>query len=106
MIKAGTEQDIFCCRMPLYITHSSLVSLQFNQPIVEMYSKTAIRYVPKFDLKTKYQHYFNKTFVEISTVQSSEQDAMTLSLKGFHLMSKTGPLWPVTLLALKSSLPV
>lgn len=40
------------------------------------------------------------------TVQSSEAEAITLSLKGFHLISKTGPLCPVTLLALKSNRPV
>jgi len=40
------------------------------------------------------------------TVQSSEQDAMMLSLNGFHLMSKTGPVCPVTRLALKSRRPV
>lgn len=40
------------------------------------------------------------------TVQSSEQEAITLSLKGLHLMSKIGPECPVTRLALKSNLPV
>ena len=30
------------------------------------------------------------------TVLSSEPEAITLSLKGFHLMSITGPAWPVT----------
>lgn len=40
------------------------------------------------------------------TVQSSLQDAIMLSLNGFHLMSKTGPLWPVTRDVLKSSRPV
>ena len=30
------------------------------------------------------------------TVQSSEAEAMMLSLNGFHLMSSTGRLWPVT----------
>lgn len=44
-----------------------------------------------------------KTFL---TVQSSEQDAIMLSLNGFHFMSKTGPVWPVTRLALKSRRPV
>jgi hypothetical protein len=29
-------------------------------------------------------------------VASSEQDAITLSSKGFHLMSRTGPRCPVT----------
>jgi len=40
------------------------------------------------------------------TVQSSEQDAIILSLNGFHLISKTGPVCPVTRLALKSRRPV
>lgn len=30
------------------------------------------------------------------TTQSSEPDAITLSLWGHHAMSKTGPLWPPT----------
>lgn len=40
------------------------------------------------------------------TVQSSEHEAITLSLNGFHLISRTGPVCPVTLLALNSNLPV
>ena len=40
------------------------------------------------------------------TVQSSEPEAMTLSLNGFHLMSSTGPVWPVTLPTVRSSRPV
>jgi hypothetical protein len=42
----------------------------------------------------------------ILTVQSSEHEAMMLSLKGFHFTSRTGPLCPVIRLALKSNLPV
>lgn len=40
------------------------------------------------------------------TVQSSEQDAMILSLNGFHLTSNTGPRCPVTRLAFMSTFPV
>lgn len=40
------------------------------------------------------------------TVVSWEQEAMMWSLNGFHLMSRTGPLWPHTLGALVSILPV
>ncbi|KAE9530618.1 hypothetical protein AGLY_011080 [Aphis glycines] len=36
---------------------------------------------------------------------SSEQEAIILSLNGFHFTSKTGPLWPVTLLCL-SRVPI
>jgi hypothetical protein len=42
----------------------------------------------------------------VLTVQSSEHEAIMLSLKGFHFTSRTGPLCPVTRLVLKSNLPV
>ncbi len=40
------------------------------------------------------------------TVASSEQDAITWSLKGFHLMSSTGPACPHTRAAFMSTRPV
>lgn len=40
------------------------------------------------------------------TEQSSELDAITLSLKGFHFRSRTGPRWPDTRPSFTSSLPV
>lgn len=40
------------------------------------------------------------------TEQSSELEAITLSLNGFHFRSRTGPRWPVTRPSLTSSLPV
>lgn len=54
----------------------------------------------------KYEEKKNWSVWNEITVQSSEHEAIMLSLNGFHLMSKTGPLWPVTLLALKSKRPV
>lgn len=48
----------------------------------------------------------NKATTTILTVQSSEHEATTSSLKGFHFISRMGPRWPVTRKALKSNLPV
>lgn len=45
-------------------------------------------------------------FRNVQTVASSEQEAMQKSLKGFHLMSITLPLWPDTLGWWGSTLPV
>lgn len=42
----------------------------------------------------------------VQTVASSEQEAMQQSLKGFHLMSNTLPLWPDTRGCWGSTLPV
>lgn len=42
----------------------------------------------------------------VQTVVSSEQEAMQQSLKGFHLMSNTLPLWPDTRGCWGSTLPV
>jgi len=38
----------------------------------------------------------NLTLMILLTEESSEQDAIMLSWKGFHLMSSTLPWWPQT----------
>lgn len=109
MVEASTEQNILRCRMPFDVSHPPLVPLKFHKPIREVDTESSIGYMPQLDLSNGKTHSWssaNINHVLSLTVQSSEQEAMILSLKGFHLMSKTGPLCPVTRHALKSNLPV
>lgn len=127
MIEAGAEEHILRYRMPFDISDASFVPLQLHQPFSQVSRQSAIGYMPQFYLDKDtnvWTHLifcildlyfalifhrkiiFNRISKTFLTVQSSEQDAMILSLNGFHLMSKTGPVCPVTRLALKSSRPV
>lgn len=76
--------------MPFDVDHFSTVTAQLTQPRRRRILDTFVGNVPKFDLKNE-MWLVEHSDKENRTVQSSEHEAMTLSLNGFHLMSLTGP---------------